>query len=496
MDKPVDLEQTQAAVQQRNRQERIVRYGTFVLFLITAAMAVMLSDSMRKFIAAGPSLENMLLFFPPLALGLVGLFIVFRIMGRQSQQEAARQSRQNDVLREVAAISEETPARVPFLEKRAWLGILTLVLGAAVLGGVLYWLTPTLAQWQATLQSRRPEIPSQTLYILAGVAIILVLWGGQQAYRYYRYQEKLSFAPLGRVLFGLLIYVAMWGLFKILQATLSWLGGDDVVSGDFSILILLIELVLAIFAVKLVSVGPFQLIQERYWRADYASALRRARFLQRLAPHNPTFVFLESAMHLAARNYPEAERLLQHCLEQSQEQYSGQRATVLGGLGEVALAQRRYADAITYCEGVIKISPESATAYRSLANIYLEQNDLTARALDLTTQALAAHKVRKALRRSSLQSLAEIYGVRAWALSRLGRNDEAAACITRAFELGHRRSRPGMAYLHYLAGQALRAQREESSAVEHFNAARRLDPEGYYGELTTRALGETGQEKL
>jgi tetratricopeptide (TPR) repeat protein len=86
--------------------------------------------------------------------------------------------------------------------------------------------------------------------------------------------------------------------------------------------------------------------------------------------------------------------------------------------------------------------------------------------------------------------LGEMWGNHAWALAMLGRHTQAAESLERAFEETDRKHKPGMAILYYCAGQAMCLRGAQAAAIEYFEQARKVDPQGAAGTLAAHALAE------
>ncbi len=224
-------------------------------------------------------------------------------------------------------------------------------------------------------------------------------------------------------------------------------------------------------------------------RADYAKALRRAEFLRRAFPDNPTPLFLLATVNMFAGNHPEAEAQYRELLKDWQKTPGAQGVT-LENLGCVLLNQRRYEEALRLFEIAIELEPERGGPYASLAEVYLHQGIEAERALELTACALEYKRRSWVSRRIDRHVLGEMWADHAWALARLGQHDKADRSLEMGFKETNQKFVAGMAGLHYRAGRTRCAQNRLEEALRYFRSAAQLDPNGNYGHLAAQAMRE------
>jgi len=82
----------------------------------------------------------------------------------------------------------------------------------------------------------------------------------------------------------------------------------------------------------------------------------------------------------------------------------------------------------------------------------------------------------------------DYWGLKAWALARLGRSSEVETAIENALKATDKTSRPDLATTHYRAGMAMQALGKQTAANEYFKRALQLDRLGRRGTLAQTEL--------
>ena len=161
-------------------------------------------------------------------------------------------------------------------------------------------------------------------------------------------------------------------------------------------------------------------------------------------------------------------------------------------LGYTMLGEGRYAEAQQALEEAIKLRPNGAVAYSSLAEVYLRQGVEPQKALDLLDRGIQYKQSSDTQRTVDLHIFGYLFANRAWALRLLGHPVEAGQALDEARKYSAVDIKPGAAGVHYRIGRVLLAGNETSEAAEEFRQARRIDPNGRYAILSDAALKECG----
>ncbi len=260
------------------------------------------------------------------------------------------------------------------------------------------------------------------------------------------------------------------------------------------VLFAILALVLSTFGVGLLVITA--LLLPHFWivrplhRGDYAGALHRVEWVEKFHPFRGEYLNTHGLILFWAGRYAEAEQLLQESIVQARREVPGSGQAGLENIGCVRSAQGRYEEAIQAFEGSIRMAPTQAAAFVDLASVYLEQGREPQRVLELTERARQNHQASFEARLLNTHTPVTIWGNRAWAFALLGRDQDAEEALHRMFAVTPRDFRPALAGAHYRAGRVRMVQGDRARAAEEFIAAQRVDPDGHYGRLSTRALRE------
>jgi tetratricopeptide (TPR) repeat protein len=231
-------------------------------------------------------------------------------------------------------------------------------------------------------------------------------------------------------------------------------------------------------------VGP--MARRSLKRGRYDRALRLVGFLLFRSPGSARLLLRRGEILLASGRLTEAEDVLRRSLAQSS--HEGRQARALECLAEVLNAQDRHKEALRAIEGALKVMPRGSGLHNALAETHLRQGTEVEEALDHTNRALDYEG--KARHKSGPNRFAEIWANQAWALGLLGRRDAMLLAVRRALQAADDSEQPQMAGIFWRLGVALRAAGEDEAARQHFEDARATDPQGLYGTLAAKALGE------
>jgi tetratricopeptide (TPR) repeat protein len=187
-----------------------------------------------------------------------------------------------------------------------------------------------------------------------------------------------------------------------------------------------------------------------------------------------------------AGHLDEAEKLLRECIAQSQNN-AFILSNSLSVLSLTMMYQKRYEEAMKLIEIDIQINPTSTTILTSLAEIYLEQAIEPERILELTSYARRYTTTNWLNRLAGLNSMFINDGVRAWALTKLGRVEEGEALIQNAIQRISKKYISGTAYLYFMKGKIEILKGNPSAAIDWLTHASQTSS-GLIGQLAANAL--------
>jgi tetratricopeptide (TPR) repeat protein len=205
---------------------------------------------------------------------------------------------------------------------------------------------------------------------------------------------------------------------------------------------------------------------------DYRLALKRIRRLGLSMPSCGMLDMEGGVLALAGENSG-AEACLRRALAKFQgpDRY---RAKILLKLAFTLEDLGRYDEARSCYQTVVQGGDPTGCARIGLAGLLLDQEGEPQTALEVIEHTEALTKPR--------------WAIKARALARLGRRQEAEAAIEQALREADPRLRPWFAAVHYEVGRALIDLNEVARAREHLQAARDSDPHGNVGALAARKL--------
>jgi hypothetical protein len=199
--------------------------------------------------------------------------------------------------------------------------------------------------------------------------------------------------------------------------------------------------------------------------------------------------FVKATTALNVGHLDEGETLARETVAQSQYFNVGILSASLNLLGLALMYQKHYEEAIPFIETAIRIQPTSLASLTSLAEVYLEAEVETERALEVIQFARQygfenwlVHLMRK-----SSRPVTE--GVHGWVLARLGRFEEADRAIQKAMKRISAKNKAGVAYLHYIKGKIEEVKGNQAQAAEWFAKAKAMDS-GLYGQIAAQALSK------
>jgi tetratricopeptide (TPR) repeat protein len=279
---------------------------------------------------------------------------------------------------------------------------------------------------------------------------------------------------------------------------INWLFStlSNLIQSPLLFLLLVLPVILIGFPVIMFGVP----LSTLYWvhlalrQADYATALKRTAQLQRWRGKTAEMLFTEGTIQLFAGQLAQAEARLRDSLIEGQRRGGlFEQSVALENLGCVLMEQRRYDEALPTFESSLKIKPDRGGPYNYLGELYLRQGREPQRALELIDRALHYKRATWFSRFIDRYMLGEMWSNRAWALALLNRERESAEAIVRGLQETDRKFKPALAGLYWRAGQARRFLNDKPAAVDYWQRARQVDPQGLYGQLAAQALHNPDQ---
>ena len=226
---------------------------------------------------------------------------------------------------------------------------------------------------------------------------------------------------------------------------------------------------------------PLLVAKQALHAGDYEKALRRLALMQRLPFRSATLLFTTGTVLMFAGQNREAEEVFRRCL--GRRLTAAGRSLVLVNLGYVLLGEKRYEEARQVYEEAIRLRPEGAVAYSSLAEVYLQQAIEPEKALQLLDRGITLKQSSAEQRKVDEHIFGYLFSNRAWALFQLGRDPEASEALEQARAFTTLRMKPGAAGVHYHMARALMAGGRRAEAAEHLRQVKQIDPHGRYAAL-------------
>ncbi len=155
-------------------------------------------------------------------------------------------------------------------------------------------------------------------------------------------------------------------------------------------------------------------------------------------------------------------------------------------LGQALIDQKRYSEAGTIFEQVVKGSPQRMGGYDGLAEVRILEGR-PREALELIEQAIRCEEARSwVVRKLEAYEQGHLWANRAWADAALGWRGKAEEALERALQAAGK-NKLELAGVHYRAGMLWNILDRPVKAREHFRAALDLDPDGRYGKKSREA---------
>lgn len=227
---------------------------------------------------------------------------------------------------------------------------------------------------------------------------------------------------------------------------------------------------------------------EALYHGDYTGALQR---LHRLALGLPNrhILMREGTVLAFAGHFEEAEDRCRRAVGRSLEAGGHEAVSppALDCLATVLIDLKRFDEAHQWLDEALRKHPGFAPAQINLAELVLLESRHPEQALELIDEVLASD-LSRAPKCPGRDLASEAAAIRAWALAACGKKREAEGAIRRAPDTVDQKFRPALAGVYWRTGMALEALHEHNSAVTHFHAAMKLDPDGKYGKRAQQQL--------
>jgi len=231
------------------------------------------------------------------------------------------------------------------------------------------------------------------------------------------------------------------------------------------------------------------LVNSALRRADYDSALKLIRWFHFYNPSGLEPGEMSGHVMLLAGRYRDAERALRSAMASS---HAGEHyGFALEHLGSVLMEQGRYDEATRSCEAAMHAFTWMRRPYRGMAEIQLRQGKNPKLALEYVENLIDLTGLSWRERKLNGNPHDDYWGLKAWALARIGQSSEVAPAIEKALAATNKQSLPDLATTNYYAGMAMQALGVQSAANEYFSRAAELDPKGRRGVLAGFAVHES-----
>jgi tetratricopeptide (TPR) repeat protein len=233
-------------------------------------------------------------------------------------------------------------------------------------------------------------------------------------------------------------------------------------------------------------------VMTAYRKCDYEGALAAADAF-RDADDEAAYSFYRGSMLMHLGRLQEAEGFQRRNVRlQSDPKRS---ALSYSMLGQNLQEQQRYDEAMECFEAALRRSPGKGSVHRHMAELHLHHG-CPSEALKWANLAVEEERRTTAdspgMERVNRLNLAEALAAQAWALAVVSRNSEKVEqLVAEALPLIDPDYMPSMAQARYHFGQAFAALGNADRAVEHFEAAARIDAKGTWGRSAAVQLAGT-----
>jgi tetratricopeptide (TPR) repeat protein len=223
-------------------------------------------------------------------------------------------------------------------------------------------------------------------------------------------------------------------------------------------------------------------------RGDYDGALRMLRLQYFYNPSGVEGLRMTGHLLVLAGRYREAEETLRRSLAHSDSGQSYGQA--LEWLGEALMEQGKYEEAMRSYEAALHAFSWRRRPYRGMAEMLLRRGQNPVQALEYVEKISDLSGLSWVHRQGNSGQEDDYWGLKAWALARLGRSSEVPPAIESALKASGNNV-PDLAATHYRSGMALLALGQAIEGRAELRKAADLDPRGRRGTLASEALRDS-----
>ena len=222
---------------------------------------------------------------------------------------------------------------------------------------------------------------------------------------------------------------------------------------------------------------------DAYQRGDYVKAFELAEDYKSHGKKTAHFCYYRGSTAFQLGRFEESEQYLREALEFEQDPQL--KALVHEQLGLTLHAQGRFEEAIAANEAAIALWPERGCGHRGIAAAMLCSGTNPGVALTRAKQAVEVDRSTEQLSQEAYKTnISESLAILAWAVGSTDGSEWDIDKITaESLGLWGKNTTPALAQIHCHVAQGYMAVGKELKAMQHFEQAATLDPNGYYGRL-------------
>ncbi len=494
-------------LEEERKLERRGRIGCLLAFALAGVIMGLVTALPQSLFPLQPMQPGWLVLLSSLVpmvviftVGIVGVVLMFRLMFWSLEAERRRQQRGTAVFRQMLpglSLDQAAPMPAPTISSRQ-LGKLLLLFLLFLVGAML-----AVSVAGAILDRTLPGLPGivrSILTIAFGLgAIGLVEWmikrlrttpaaaaANSPATLPATRPAQEQARPGRKRVVGIILYCIL--AFVPLIAVLFLIFRFPAPRFLMPILALGVCAVVLVVITAIYMIAPFLWIAGAVKACQYDKALARVQQVENLSIFPGFYLNLHGVILLWAGRYEEARKTFEESIGEQRKEVMGGGSAALENIGCALAWQGNYEESIKMFEGSIAISQQQVMVYSDLAEALLHQGAELPRALELTEHAWENQQASLESRWLSAHQGGQILANRAWALAKLGREQQAEDTLARAFAVADESFTPVLAGIHLRAGYVMLARGEQQKAEEYFKEGQRLDPHGHYGRLCVEKL--------
>jgi tetratricopeptide (TPR) repeat protein len=227
-----------------------------------------------------------------------------------------------------------------------------------------------------------------------------------------------------------------------------------------------------------------------YRRGDYETALKAAEGFKRDGQITRSYCFYRGSMLERLGRLEEAEKWLRRHIDLA-EQEENRRYVAIGHskLGNLLVQAGRYQEAKQCFERSMRHFPGRSSGYRNMAELCLVRGDRPAEAVRWAKLAMEREQADRMSAELRRLNTGEILATQAWATAAETHNiGEVTALVAQARASVGTSDMSSTALVEYQSGRAFAELGDKRRAVEHYEAAAKLDPQGRWGRAARAAI--------